>query len=73
MAEKLTKAQRRLLSEMAEYPFGWVACETAHERRTANALKRAGLVEIEEAGSWFDCRITPAGRAALRPTDGEGQ
>lgn len=68
---KLTKAQSRLFNELAEAPNDWAACEGHHERRTANSLKRAGLVDIDDSlgGNWFDCRLTDAGRA-LRASQG---
>lgn len=44
---RLTKAQRKLFDELAEYPGEWACCENKHERRTANALLSRGLVDIQ--------------------------
>lgn len=65
---KLTKPQKKLFDELSEHPNEWAACEGRHERRTANSLHRAGLVEIDDSlgGRWFDCRLTAAGRLALQ-------
>lgn len=67
---KLTTAQHALLTHLAEEPDGCLACERMCHPNTAAALERRGLLTIEDGdGSfrpWFDCRITPAGRAVLQ-------
>lgn len=67
---KLTKAQQFLLSYLDHWPDDAIACERVCHPNTAAALERRGLLTIEDGdGSfrpWFDCRITTAGRAALR-------
>jgi hypothetical protein len=76
--EKLSSAQRALLVYLAETGER-EACERICHPNTAAALERRGLLKIEDGdGSfrpWFDCMITPAGRAALSgspKSDSEG-
>lgn len=72
---KLTDTQRALLTHLtaeAQEWQEWHPCERVTKRQTADALKRRGLVEIDDGDGqfypWFDCRVTDAGRAALGST-----
>ncbi len=65
---KLTDPQRKLLAYLANEQ-GAAACERVCHPNTAASLERRGLLTIEDGDGgfrpWFDCAITPAGRAAL--------
>jgi hypothetical protein len=65
---KLTEPQRVLLAYLVA-EGGYAASERFAHPNTAAALERRGLLTIEDGDGafrpWFDCRITPAGRAAL--------
>lgn len=70
LVERLTKAQHELLLYLSEAGDGYAACERVCHPNTAAALERRGLLSIEDGDGgfrpWFDCQITPAGRAALQ-------
>jgi hypothetical protein len=72
-AGRLTEAQLALLQYL-DGTGKQEACERVCHPNTAAALERRGLLTIEDGdGSfrpWFDCRITPAGRAALQQSAG---
>lgn len=60
---KLSKAQRKLLGDLAGYPYGEGRVNPVAER-TARVLKRHGLIEWAGTGGWV--KVTDKGRDALR-------